>query len=353
MRRLVSTAWNGRNRPLIGLDLGSSAIKAVQLAPAGESYTIAASAISPLPAGAIDDGTVVDRQAVVTAIRRVLKHHAFRRARLAVALPTQSVVVRRLTLPPMERGELAEAITWEAEQHIPYPLAETHLQYEVLAPHQATGAELDVLLVAAPRDRVAALLEVVREAGPRVRVIDVGGLALHNAYEAIARTRASDGVALLDIGASSTTVTVAAHGAPTLVRSIGFGGRACTETLRHTLGLPVESAERMKIAAAVDEDPAVVQVLRASAATLVTEVRTTLESARAAAGGRIERLAITGGGSLLGGLAEALTRGLGVLTETFEPPGRVWEPPDAMADVCPRRLAAVAVGLALRRAHEE
>ena len=207
-RRLGETMRFRPKRAPIGLDIGSSAVKAVQLAPSGQGLRVAACATEPLPLGAVTAGGVVDGAAVSGAIRRLLDRARLTSPTVVAALPGQSAVVKRITLPVMTARELDEAIGWEAEQHIPFPLSDVHLHYEPLPRPGHDAPTMDVLLVAARRDSIHALETVIAEAGRAVSVIDVGALALQNVYAANRAGGRGSTVALLDIGASATTITI-------------------------------------------------------------------------------------------------------------------------------------------------
>jgi type IV pilus assembly protein PilM len=353
-RRLSETIRFRPKRAPIGLDIGSSALKVVQLAPAGQGLRVAAFATELLPRGAVTASGVIDGEAVSAAIRRLLEREQLGCPAIAAALPGQSAVIKRITLPAMTARELDEAIGWEAEQHIPFPLSDVHLHYEPLGRPGPDAPTMDVLLVAARRDSVAALKSVIAGASRTACVIDVGALALQNAYAANRGGGRGSTVALLDVGASATTIAIVVDRQPAFVRHVAFGGQACTEALHEALCVPLETAEQLKKRGS-DEgaDLAVLDgVVQASTETLVEEIRKTLDFFRATTGAAaIERLFVSGGGSLLAGLLDQLRQRLEIRTIAFDPFRLLGGPPFAgVADSGRhRRMAAVAVGLALRR----
>jgi type IV pilus assembly protein PilM len=347
-----TTRFRGK-RPLVGLDIGSSSIKCVQLTRAGQGYRVAAFAIEPVPAGAVVNGVVTDASAVSTTIRRLLERAGVRSAHVAAALPGTSAIVKRITLPAMTRPELDEAITWEAEQHVPFPLADVQLHYETLGSTEDDARSMDVLLVAARHESIAAVAAVIADAGHTATVIDVGALALQNTYNANRLGGRGSTVALVDVGASATTIAIVVDREPAFVRHVTFGGRAYTEALQEAFDLSFEDAEQAKTHPPngrphrADMEP----VLHATTGALVGEIRATLDFFRSATGAdRIDRLFVSGGGSLLVGLVDALRQRLDIKAVPLDPFRLLGPPKDVPPDsFVERRTGAVAVGLALRQ----
>ena len=357
VRRIVETTRFRAKRPLVGLDIGSSALKAVQLAPAGQSYRVAGLATESVAPGAVVDGVVTDGPAVSAAVRRLFDRGGFRAASVAVALPGKAAIVKRVTLPAMTSRELDEAIRWEAEQHVPFPLAEVHWQYEPLAPASYAAKTVDVLLVAARREIIGALAAVIGDAGHIPAVIDVGGLALQNAHDANSATRPGSTRALVDIGAHTTTVAITVNGQPAFVRYVSMGGQAYTDALQRAFELSFEAAEELK-RQPPESGPrraAIDAVQRPTTDALLGEIRKTLEFFRSTTcTERIDRLVVSGGGSLLEGLTDVIGQRLSTPTEVLDPFRVLGTPPQHLCGDCDAnpRTMAVAVGLALHREAE-
>lgn len=137
----------------VGLDIGSSAVKAVALRRGRTGWSLIAAGEAPIPEGSMQNGTTTEPTAVSEAVGQLLDSLRLRRAKVAVALSGHAVIVKRLSLPAMTQAELADAIPWEAEQYIPFDLSEVQLDYQVVSdPSEPTKNALDVLLVAAKRD---------------------------------------------------------------------------------------------------------------------------------------------------------------------------------------------------------
>ena len=162
----------GRSRAVVGLDIGSSAVKAVELKGSGKSFKVTAFGIEPVPPDSIVDGAIIDGAAVADAIRRLFESKNIRTKDVAASLAGNAVIVKKITLPKMTEQELAESIYWEAEQYIPFDIQDVNLDYQVVG--QGSGAAagtMDVLLVAAKKEKIADYTGVISQAGrsPRHR----------------------------------------------------------------------------------------------------------------------------------------------------------------------------------------
>src|SRR5437762_11813388 len=170
----------GKAKAVVGLDIGSSAVKAVELKPSGKSHKVTAFAVEPIPPDSIVDGAIIDGTAVAEAIRRLFANAAFKSKEVAASLSGNAVIVKKINLPVMTDAELAESIYWEAEQYIPFDIQDVNLDYQILDP--GTGAEgkgtMEVLLVAAKKDKIADYTGVIAQAGCQPVVVDVDAFAL-------------------------------------------------------------------------------------------------------------------------------------------------------------------------------
>ena len=346
-----------RRKGLVGLDIGSSAVKAVALRRGRRACSLAAFAVAQLPAGAVDaaDGAIADRDAVAQTVRTLLDGPGFDTRAVAVALAGNAVMVRRIELPAMRPAELDASIYWEARQHVPFPPEEVALDYEVLPAPAGPDAppSTAVLLVAARRDRVAEYAAVVEQAGCTPAVIDVDVFALLNAYELNYGHDDDAAVALLDVGASASSVTVVAGGRPVGTRALRLGARSYLEALRDDLGLGTAAAERI-LQAQPDDAPAPEEaraVLRSVNDRIAAEIGATLDFFRdSGLTADPGSLVLCGGASRAAGLADALAARQQLPVSLLDPFRRI----DGAAGrhVNERPLAAVAVGLALRQAGE-
>ena len=176
----------GKSKSVVGLDIGSSAVKAVELKPAGKGFRVAAYGEEPVPADAIVDGAIIDAGAVAEAIRQVFERNkAFKGKDVCASLSGNAVIVKKITLPVMTESELDESIYWEAEQYIPFDIQDVNLDYQIL--DAGTGPDsrgsMEVLLVAAKKEKIGDYTGVIAQAGRTPVIVDVDAFALQNAFD--------------------------------------------------------------------------------------------------------------------------------------------------------------------------
>ena len=348
----------GKSQAVVGLDIGSSAVKAVELKPAGKGFKVAAFATEPIPPDSIVDGAIIDGAAVTDAIRRLFENKHFKSKEVAASLSGNAVIVKKINLPVMTEAELAESIYWEAEQYIPFDIQDVNLDYQIL--DAGTGPDtkgtMDVLLVAAKKEKIADYTGVIAQAGRTPVVVDIDAFALQNAYEMNYGLDPNAVVVLLNAGASAININIVSGEQSVFTRDISIGGNAYTEAVQKELNLPFESADQLKRGqpvegATFDE---VRPVLHAMTENVLLEIQKTFDFFKAtAASDRIDRIYLSGGASRVDGFAQALEERFGAPVENFDPFKKIaFEPaklgvhdPDALVPT-----AAVAVGLALRKA---
>ncbi len=344
-------------KDVVGLDIGSSAVKAVELRPAGRGYRVAAYASEPIPPDSIVDGAIIDASAVAGAIQRVFEQHkAFKAKEVCASLSGNAVIVKKITLPVMTQTELDESIYWEAEQYIPFDIQDVNLDYQILDP--GTGPDsrgsMDVLLVAAKKDKIGDYTSVIAQAGRTPVIVDVDAFALQNAYEVNYGLEPGRIVVLLNAGASAININILHGDQSVFTRDISMGGNAYTEAVQRELDLPFEAAEQLKKGIPVDgatfEEAQ--PVLHAVTENVLLEIQKTFDFFKATASSdQIDRIMLSGGASRVDGFHQMLQERFSAPVEDFDPFRTVaWDAKKLSgmpADHAP--TAAVAVGLALRR----
>jgi type IV pilus assembly protein PilM len=328
-----------------GLDIGSSAVKVVQLEPAGDGYALGALAVVPLPANTIVDGTINDPPTVIAAIKQAVADAHISSREAVIGICGRELIIKKIQIPEVPAKELAGAVQLEAEHHIPFAADEVFLDHHVVGTHDGV---MDLILVAVKKGKVTEYAGVVEEAGLVPAVVDVDGFAIENQYEVNAPESAEEAVALIDIGAAVMKTNVTRGGASIFARDIPFGGNRYTEAIATALSVTFEEAEAAKVGGTADPAtiaPAIESVSRE----LALEVQRTFDYfASTAESERIGKIVLSGGGAQLPGLTEYLTSTWGIPVETAQPFGRI--DAGAFADKVGTASAAlaVAVGLALR-----
>ncbi len=347
----------GKAKAVVGLDIGSSAVKGVELKAAGKKYRVTAFASEPIPPDSIVDGAIIDGAAVADAIRRLFENKAFKAKEVAASLSGNAVIVKKISLPVMTEAELAESIHWEAEQYIPFDIQDVNLDYQIL--DAGTGPDskgtMDVLLVAAKKEKIADYTGVISQAGRTAVVVDVDAFALQNAFETNYGVDPQAVVVLLNAGASAININIVSGTQSVFTRDVALGGNAYTEAVQKEMNLPFDSAEQLKKGEPVNgtsyED--VKPVLHAMTENVLLEIQKTFDFFKATASSdRIDRILISGGASRVDGFAEALAERFGAPVEPFDPFRTITFEPAKLGVGDAEGLvptAAVAVGLALRR----
>jgi type IV pilus assembly protein PilM len=346
-----------KSKAVVGLDIGSSAVKAVELKAAGKGFKVVAFAIEPVPPDSIVDGAIIDGAAVADAIRRVFENKAFKTKEVAASLSGNAVIVKKINLPIMTEAELAESIYWEAEQYIPFDIQDVNLDYQIL--NSGTGEEsagtMDVLLVAAKKEKIADYTGVISQAGRLPVIVDVDAFALQNAYEVNYGLEPGAVVVLLNAGASAININIITGDQSVFTRDISMGGNSYTEAVQKELNLPFESAEQIKRGHPVEgvTFEEVQPVLHAVTENVLLEIQKTFDFFKATASSdRIDRIVVSGGASRVDGFTASLQEHFSTGVEVFDPFKTIGFDPAKLGITDPEGLsamAAVAVGLALRK----
>src|SRR3954471_15486241 len=303
-------------RTAIGLDIGTSVVRAVELSFGRNGVTLERFGQLVLPPDAVDDGQVVDAEAVAKALRKLWAATKLSHKRVVLGVANQRVIVRQLELPWLERSELAASLPFQVQDLLPMPVDQAVLDFfPVEELTDSTGARtLKGLLVAAARETVLANVRATELAGLSVQGVDLTPFAV---LRALGRQTGAEveTEALIDIGARVTNIVIHSGGVPRFVRILLVGGQDVTDAVSEQLGVPVAQAEVLKQSVgrgSADSgfDAALGDVVRTVAATsqdFVTEIRGSLDYYAASnPGARVERLVVTGGGSRLDGILDRL-----------------------------------------------
>jgi type IV pilus assembly protein PilM len=354
--------WFPRAKPLIGIDIGSHAIKLVRFGQSGTRYHLLNVAMLPLPPDAVVDGAIAKPLAVQDALRRLLTLEKIADRHVALALSGHSVIVKRVQIVRMTEDELVNAIPFEAEQHIPFDIADVNIDFQTLDdPANGSGRanQMEVLLAAAKRDRVEELSRVAQAIGLRPLVVDVDMLALINCFALNYPDEvAGHIVSLVHIGASMMTVLVVKKGFSTFQRDIPFGGNQYTAALQKAFGLSHEDAEALKFGGQAGQRPQgeALTVLQRVTEDAIAEIQRSFDFYLASAGDEpIEKVFLSGGCARLKGLPQVLATRLKLPVELLAPFRLVEVPEHAFDAEYVRALGpmvAVAAGLAMRRKGE-
>ncbi|NLN62293.1 MAG: type IV pilus assembly protein PilM [Myxococcales bacterium] len=346
-------------KQLIGVDIGTSSIKALQLRKSGRGYHLQKYGIEPLPPQSIVDGHVMNHSAVVDGLRKLFKDLRISQKEVALSISGNSVIIKKLNLPLMKREELEEQIQWEAEQHIPFDISEVEIDYNILGSNEEAG-QMDVLLVAAKKDEIQDLVEVVKGAKLSPMVVDIDAFVVQNVYELNYGFAANETLALLNIGAEVTTVNIVHAGVSQFTRDISNGGALITEEIQKQLQVSHEEAEAYKAGGLEDSQEVVPrevdEIISSVVDTLAGEIQRSLDFYMATSTyGEIAKIFITGGTSNLPQVRASIERRSRVPVEMLDPFRRVLFDEKQFSPTVLRRQApqaSVCLGLALRKQKE-
>ncbi|MBI4482736.1 MAG: type IV pilus assembly protein PilM [Acidobacteria bacterium] len=343
-----------KTKQVVGLDIGSSAIKAVELKPGKQNkYELLSLGLEPLPPDTIVDGAIIAKLPVADAINKIYSSSHIKNSRVATSISGHSVIVKRIVLPSQSEGELMESIQWEAEQYIPFDIADVNLDYQIL--REIPGSNnIEVLLVAAKKDKITDHIGVITLAGKNPLVVDIDSFALQNSYEFNYAPEGNTTVALLNIGASVMNINIVKGRDFLFSRDISVGGNQFTDFLQKELNVEYETAERLKRSEKVDgvEEVEVRNIIHSVSEIIVLEIQKTLDFFKATASSeKIDRMLVSGGAAHIPSLVDFLAQKFDLPTETFDSFRNVtFDPrkydPGYLRDIAPDM--AIAAGLALR-----
>jgi type IV pilus assembly protein PilM len=231
----------------IGLDIGSSSIKMLQVKVSSKSIQLLDFGIEPLPPQTIVDGSIMDQAAVVDAIRRLRATLGIRNKQVATAISGHSVIIKKIQVPQMAPEELGQQLQVEAEQHIPFRADEVEMDHQLVNPRNAQGM-MELLLVAAKKEVIADYTQVIRDAKLQPTIMDVAAFTMQNAFEVSYDAPAGESVALINIGAAIANINIITDGASIFTRDVTVGGGAFTEEIQKRIHVSQEEAEGFKIA---------------------------------------------------------------------------------------------------------
>lgn len=347
-------ASEGKN--LVGVDIGTTSIKVCEIKEDRRgNCTLTRFGFHPLPPQTIVDGHVMNAGAIVEGLDRLF--HKARRRDIAVRASGHSVIIKKITMPVMTTAELAEQITWEAEQHIPFELSDVQIDYQVVSRREGQG-QMDVLLVAAKKEEIADLVGLVQQAKLRPRVVDLDAFTVQNCYEkAHGAPTANETVVLLHVGASLTTLNILANGTTAFTRDIVNAGNTITAEIQRRLGISYAEAEAYKCGSAQGVVPQEVpQIIGECVDSLTGEIQRSLDFYLATSGEQeVSRIYLSGGSAHLQVLHEEVAARCQAEVHALDPLRVAMPDPKTVDPLAFSGRAAesvVAYGLALRKERE-
>jgi len=348
-----------KKNSVIGIDLGHHTINVAKMERVSGVWKVVNLVSTRTPEDAIKEGIVVDYDAVTLALKQLLKQSGISAGSACIAVAGGSVVVRTVRIPKMPEATLRKSIKFEAGRYVPNSVDDSYIEFEIMG--DAGDGQMDVLIVAAPKEIVESRIRVCEDAGLEVEAVDVEAFAVFRAIVEADElgTWMESNIAIVDIGAASTNVSVVSKGIFSMTRTIPQGGQTLTEALKQYFNLSSDDAEEGKAAldfsALIDDKPAEnppLRVLQPHVDDLIREIRRSLnyyQSQHADAGAsQVTQLLVLGGAAKMKGIAEYIAHKLGVEVFSigiFDNPRITYA---GMEDIGNGLELAVAGGLAMR-----
>jgi len=345
-------------RQLVGLDIGSRAIKLVQIKELKGKYILQKFGIKLLEPEVIVDGTVMDAGRVIDVIKELIQEQGVTVKSVALSVSGHAVIVKKINLPQTPDDQMEAKVKEAAEQYIPFDINEVNLDWFTLNPAETTEdgqAQMAVLLVAAKKDKVNELTEIARGAGLIPKVLDVDAFAIENMYSINYEAKPEDMTALVNVGASVMNVNIVKGNTSVFTRDVAVGGHRYAEALQRDLGITAEEAEAAqqgKLKEGLDATT-VKGIIDGINAEVASEIARTVDYFKSigADAADVTKIVLCGGCAKVAGLTEQLTERMGVPVEIANPFNQVDITQSgldqaALAEVAPQ--VAVGVGLAIR-----
>lgn len=341
-----------QNELIVGLDIGSHAVKVCQLKRTSSGYTILTLGSAVLPEGAVEDGTLNDPEVVSKAISDLFKNLKIKNKKVGFSISGYSVIVKKVNLAVMGEAQLESHIMSEAEQYIPFDIEDVYLDFQDLKTGLKETDRTDVMLVAAKKEIVDDYLDMLGGLNLTPVIVDVDGFALENTYEF--NYQKNENVALVDIGASKMSINILSQGISVVARDIIVGSRQLTEQIQNVFDIDFEEAEGLKVGSIQDEEKReeIEDIFSTTCTQWILEIKKAIDLYHSNHPDHpLKRLILSGGGAKVSGLIDFLAQETNIPVELFNPflkmsSNRKKIDPDYLEDIGPEM--AIAAGIALR-----
>lgn len=309
---------------VLGLDISSTAIKLLELGQSGDRMRVESYAVEPLPANSVIEKNIADVEAVGEAIKRAVKRSASRTKLAAVAVAGSSVITKIIAMPAsLTEDDMEQQIELEADQYIPYPLEEVNLDFEVIGPSENDPERIDVLLAASRSENVDIRIAAIELAGLKAKIVDVEAYAMENAFSLLIPQLPEQGIdqtiAIIDIGATMTTLNVMHDRKTIYTREQVFGGKQLTEEIQRRYGLSYEEAGMAKRQGGLP-DNYIPEVLEPFKDAMTQQVSRSLQFFYGSSQyNNVDHIVLAGGSAMIPGIDEMIANKLGVHTSVANP----------------------------------
>lgn len=341
-------------KKVIGLDIGTSNIKIAEMEVTRRGVVLNSFAVTPTPPAAVNGGEIANIPGVAATIQALVAQGRFKRKNACTGMWGTAIIVKKISIPRIDKKMVAEQIKWEAEQYIPFDINEISLAHHIINPN-GHSETMDILLIAAQNELVNQYANVMTSAGLTSSVIDVSGFALANIFEVNYGRLPNQAVALLNIGSSVTNFVVVYDGEVIFTRDIPVGGFNFTNEVSKEMGISFAEAEALKLSASAGHEvpEEVHNILKNANQSVCDEIRNSFDFFMASNSGvNISRIYFTGGSSGVPGFIEKLSHDVSLPAESIDPFMRVAANPKVFTPGYLKQIApfvSVVMGLGLRQ----
>ena len=348
----------GKKDSLVGLDIGSRSVKVAEIVDTKSGPKLKRFGMADIPAGTIEDGAISDPDTAAETIRQLFKSSNIKEANVAVSIGGYSVIVKKINVQTMPEDQLQETIHFEAEQYIPFDISDVNLDFQILGENENNPNQMSVFLVAAKKEMVNDYINLVTLAGLTPCIIDVEAFALQNIFEANYDIQ-DENVALIDIGASKTSLNILKGSSSVFMRDVALGCLQINQKIMSLLDCSYEQAELLKFGEASDKMSAeeLKQIVAAVVTDWCTEIRRALDFFYTNyPDDQIKRIILSGGGANLAEFRQLLASEASTVVETLNPLKKFTVDekafdPEFIRQIAPQ--AAIAMGLAMRKVDDK
>jgi type IV pilus assembly protein PilM len=349
----------GKKTGMVGLDIGSSTVKAGEVVETPKGQVLQNFGMITIPPGAIEEGNVRDADVVAAAIKQLFKESGIKEQNVAISIGGLSVIVKKINVATMEESELQETINLEAEQYIPFDISDVNLDFQILGESEHNPNQMSVLLVAAKKETITDYINLVNMAGLNVCVIDIDGFALQNNYEMNYETSEEENVALVDIGASKTSLNILKGDSSVFMRDVSLGCGQINEKIISIADCSPEEAEEIKLSEESDKIPPedLREIVSSVVGAWTAEIRRALDFFYSTyPDDHIERIILSGGGGNIEEFRHLLADETSAEVETIKPFGFLSIDEGRFEASYLERVApqaAICMGLAIRKVDDK
>ena len=311
----------GKKDHLVGLDIGSRTIKVAEIIETKKGHSLRKIGMTDISPGLIEDGAINDPEAVAEAIRQLFKTFGVREQNVALSIGGYSVIVKKINVQTMDEEQLQETIHFEAEQYIPFDIADVNLDFQILGPNENNPNQMNVFLVAAKKEMVNDYINLVNLANLNPCIIDVEAFALQNIFEANYDAK-NENVAIIDIGASKTSLNILKGNNSVFMRDVSLGCGQINQKIISLVDCSFEESEEVKLGEDKEKvsEEDLKEIVTGVVGDWCTEIRRALDFFYSTyPDDQIKRIILSGGGGNIADFRQMLSVEASAEVETINP----------------------------------